>query len=158
MMLTEALAALHAAGRIQAPWPSGMRVLLPIGNGIPDRAGRIVAANRRGIQLLEWEAVTDRRTWGAADIPRHWRPDLEDAATRGCLLALLREATHCSTVHVAPNVVVGWAVWRSCSTGNGWERLHGEGRTEGEALTAALVALAIRLESEGACPPTEQCP
>lgn len=58
------------------------------------RYGRVVHANARGIQLMEWEgAVFGRRTWGRDDVrASKMIPDLRDHATVGCLLNLVRAA------------------------------------------------------------------
>ena len=61
-------------------------------------------------------------------------PDLQDPATLGCLLALVREA------HNDPRMVVRWDVvsrrWETVSRYS----LHGDASTEAEALVAALEA------------------
>jgi hypothetical protein len=73
-----------------------------------------------------------------ADRGRCW-PDLSDAATLGCILALVREAWTAPEAHVVPMLEVHDAgrvtfMW-SCRVGNTGDS---EGSTEAEALVAAL--------------------
>ena len=80
-------------------------------------------------------------TWAHEDWPVI--PDLTDAATLGCLLALVREAWHCAVV-TSPDYdedevgCQGWNIigWRAVETVR-WLPV-GEGATEAEALVAAL--------------------
>jgi hypothetical protein len=135
--LTEALAKLHEAGRIRSPWlpgmhtaPEGWRVLYL------DRDTGVAVTYRDGTDggLL---MVHPSRVASA-------HIDLTDPATVGCLLALLREASG------DPEAVVGldseegkrgnW--WTNSS--NEWARDH-DGATEGDAIAAALIALAEAL-------------
>jgi len=64
-------------------------------------------------------------------------PDLTDAATLGCLLALVREAWGDSDLHVGRRIA-GWGVWTSESTP--LPLCVAKADTEAEALVAALEA------------------
>lgn len=119
-------------------------------------AGRIAHWHRDGMQYL-----TSDGPWRPepSDLDARWRPkpsespDLEDAATRGCLLALLREATGDPLVCLLSHSR-GWPLQVSwtCATGNPTKgSLGAVGDTEGHALAAALVAVAENLE-----PPTPE--
>lgn len=59
-------------------------------------------------------------------------PDLTDAASLGCLLALVREALHSPRAHVL--YVAGLHRWECADN----RVVHGVGATEAEALVAAL--------------------
>lgn len=132
MTLTQALRALHKAGKITNPWPRGLRVLWTSYAA----AGRVVASSQRGIQILEWEAAVERRTWGHDQVPAAFEIDLDDPATRGCLLELIREATD-RPIAYAYKPLTAWVVCDhpgNPALGTGW--------TEGEAIAAAIVRLA----------------
>ena len=81
------------------------------------------------------------RTWDSSLLWR-WHnevdvPDLRDAATLGCLLALVREA------YGQPLVSVKWSIdgWRVINTeGKAWCWRIAKGASEAEALVAALEA------------------
>ena len=62
-------------------------------------------------------------------------PDLEDPATLGCLLALVREAWGDPHLHSGRRLL-GWGVWISTTM----VRCVGKADTEAEALVAALEA------------------
>ena len=61
-------------------------------------------------------------------------PDLTDPATLGCLLALVREAWMCPKVSVRYEM---GRIWRCVHQDGAW---LGEGKSEAEALVAALEA------------------
>lgn len=64
-------------------------------------------------------------------------PDLSDPATMGCLLPLVREAWGYPTLSLSEGLSSGWEVW----LWDGPSRLvRGQGKTEAEALVAALEA------------------
>ncbi|MBV5336333.1 hypothetical protein JZU48_04995, partial [bacterium] len=72
-------------------------------------------------------------------ISRLHDPDLPDAATLGCLLALVREAWDDEGAYAMQRSVCeggGWALW-ACPPGD-VNIPRGTGATEAEALVAAL--------------------
>lgn len=78
--------------------------------------------------------VADIRPRDGSDVPRHALPDLEDPATLGCLLALVREAW-IEPLARAEGYPDGWRVYVPRVS-----RLVGLGPSEDEALVAALEA------------------
>ncbi len=70
-------------------------------------------------------------------------PDLDDAATCGCLLALVRKAWGDTKTHAEWSASVGgeWIVWRLLADGD--RSIIGRGPTEGQSLAAALLAAPI---------------
>ena len=107
--------------------------------------GMLTDEGRRVMQVwpdnlgIKWSHLLDNRVVRDADA----LPDLTDAATLGCLLALVREAWGCVVV-TSPDYdedevgCQGWSVigWRAIETVR-WTMV-GEGPTEAEALVAAL--------------------
>lgn len=86
--LGEALVALHRCGRIRSPWLPGML-------GI-DAAGvrfRFVSGHPQGGGIIADERLVTSLTPVGPALLSLARPALQDPATRGCLLALLREAS-----------------------------------------------------------------
>lgn len=144
MTLSQALAALHRAGRIRSPWLPGMhssegwRVLYV------DALDGTVGAHRDGTTSVPLSLGSVRL--GMA------RPDTSDAATCGCLLALLREAHEAEHAHVfgpgrrtmriytIPTLSGGWAIASPLTT-------FPTRDTEGAAIEAALIALAEAIPS-----------
>lgn len=140
MTPSEAIRKLYAAGKIANPWPTGMRILaISPEQAAPVCAARVVASNGHGIQLLEWESTVSRRTFAHNQVPAYFAPDIDDHATRGCLLALIREASD-RPIAYAHQPGMSWVVYDhpgNPALGSGW--------TEGEALAVALVRLAEAL-------------
>jgi len=63
-----------------------------------------------------------------------WIPDLEDPATLGCLLALVRAAYNCPDIHIVPRTAQGtWHAKGSCFVCTGCE-----GYSEAEALVLCI--------------------
>lgn len=114
MTPTQALFALRDAGKLRRVYHPGM--LYWCGDGeLPTRLG---------------DSMPD-----VSEL-RRWEPVLEDSATVGCLLALLREASG-RQIAYAYKPLTAWVVCDhpgNPALGTGW--------TEGEAIAAALVRLA----------------
>ena len=110
-----------------AGWRPGMRTT----------CGRIVYAIERGCPL--GVRMDDRRVRpDCAAIPHDALPDLNDPATLGCLLALVREAHGSDRICVVPQYGVDrWDVRAQFGTLN---RIAANGPTEPAALVAALEA------------------
>jgi len=126
--LTQALGALHKAGRIASPWRPGMRAIFDrkmIGGRVPFR---------RSDDGLRWLFPSDIERENSI-IDAEAEVDLADAATVGCLAALAREASGDPSAHARPR-------------GELWEVVVGSGpddvgvATEGEAWAAVLIARA----------------
>lgn len=120
--LTDALAKLHAAGRIRSPWLPGMQ---------------FTSDNYAGVRRIQDDRFG---SWPIPDDPT-LAPGLADPATVGCLLALLREAEDypCWVRYdsVRDPGAPRWTVVR--------KEGRADGHTEGEAIAAALIALAEAL-------------
>lgn len=135
MSLTDALAKLQAASDIKSAWLPGM--LLRDG---PDDYMRVHAVDEAGPWFIDQDSdERDPMSVSAVIAATNWPIDRGDPATVGCLLSLLREATDDAYVFVAHSRYThlgdhGWIV-----AGRGWTRV---GPTEGEALSAALIAVA----------------
>ena len=80
----------------------------------------------------------------ATEIRDEWTPDLDDAATLGAVLALVREAWGDPGLCAVPNLDGGWimavALCHSMLSGGRYFK----GATEAEALIAALEAAPVR--------------
>ena len=97
----------------------------------------------RGFTRLDARIVAvdpKRAPWSTAGYldPGEWLPDLEDDATKGCLLRLVRDAWGEPKAHVMPcyeEEKKRWRVWFDDNLVRWFE-----GNTEAEALVAALLA------------------
>jgi hypothetical protein len=115
--VTEALRRLHEAGRVRSPWLPGMSYVTE---------GRYIDTSHASPRASRIRPI--RPPKGAVE------PDHTDPCTAGGLLSLLREAS-------GANVCTRYCVrtgWRTPLQRRGYP-------TEGEALAAALVALAEAL-------------
>ena len=114
--------------------------------GMLDQTGRRVLCVWPDDLGIKWSHIPESCVVRDADA----LPDLTDAATIGCLLALVREALNVPTAHVLPSLGA-WYIERDAQDGsedNEW--LHVDGvwgcgsaaiigaKTEAEALVAAL--------------------
>lgn len=138
MTLTQALGALHRAGRIRSPWLPGMLVVhdYPAEDEHPpgQLRYRMSGEGEHCIGYLPWDPPEVEVT-----------PDLTDAATVGCLLSLLREATgELATSALWDRRTSSWWVANSDTELDG----NTEGDTEAAAIEAALLALASALPAE----------
>lgn len=136
MTVAEALQALHKAGRIRSPWLEGMAFGGSDGWG---HIGRLTGVDGERFPY-EWEykgylrSRADGHDWyELPPEPRCPPVVLTDPATVGCLLALLREASGDTDLHAYP--------W-SYPAGSEWRCGPAMAGTEGEAIAAALIALA----------------
>lgn len=135
--LTDAIAGLHEAGRIRTRWLPGMRIAER--TDLPGYSrGRVMSGNPNGgIRLLEWDtAPAGQRTWspsGSGVLLLH----VNDPATLGCLLFLLREASGDPHAYVRTQAVATGMRWQAY-----WLDRCATADTEGEALAAALIDLA----------------
>lgn len=138
MTLTEALRALHQQRRIRSPWLPGMVAVSA--EGTPCRVA-VLHGSGGGAVIPGWSTGT--LPVGVAFLTGA-TPDLTDPATVGCLLALLREASGevvCVQHRRVPSSVDPWVVTGPTSTPQPpWQGVAGP--TEGEAIAAALIALA----------------
>lgn len=136
MKLRQALEILHRAGRIRSPWLPGMAVIVDRGT--------------RGGRIPFFRGTTGWWYPSEVELPNHIvdreaEPVLADPATVGVLLALLREAS--GDPYVTPQGGPhGWSCWPAGMPG-GWPV---DQPTEGEAIDAALVALAVLAATEAA--------
>lgn len=125
MTLAEALIALHKAGKIARPTRPGMRVNSALPQDPP-----------------QWDRVEDRDD--PNDLYPHEAIDITDAATVGCLLAMLREVLGEPLALPFPYDLHGQIRW--AAPGGAYEGLGvgapGTGETEGRAIASALIALA----------------
>jgi len=93
------------------------------------------------VQWADGVCVQDITDRGADVARRLWAeaiPDFDDAATRGCLLALVREAWGDDCMHAEPERDA-WRVWRRIYPMG----IAGAGPTEAAALVAALEAAPV---------------
>lgn len=144
MTLLDALLRLHHAGRLASPWRAGMLVEVTHDYGAVEM-----------VRLAAVHADNAGWSWGAtheAQIGSVMMPDdagtqqvtyrlvVEDAATVGALLAQLREAAE------SPHARIGfYQQWRVDMDDEAWPYPLPWAPTEGEAIQAALVALAEAL-------------
>lgn len=126
-----------------------------------------IALSRRAVACKGWRWMPGMLAWrpdcppvrlaaiedaGNALQEYGWLPDLTDAATIGCLLALVRAALNVPTTHVIPSFGA-WYIERAAqddSDDNEWLHVDGawgcgsaaiiKANTEAEALVAALEA------------------
>ena len=110
-------------------WMPGMRVETLI------EPCRIIEAPPRASSLVVAVGRPGGHTVVAIHRDAHMLPDLTDAATLGCVLALCREASRTPTMHALPQSWRGEVRWRVASA-----RLvvGGEHPSEAAALLAAL--------------------
>lgn len=132
MTLSYAIRKLYAAGKLRRPYHPGMLYWREPG-WLPERL--------------------DERCPDAGELLT-WEPVLDDHATRGCLLALLREAAADKGLFVQyrgnlPAAIPSWAVqpsgYSSAMPGAWGEEPLPAAHTEGEVIAAALVRLAEAL-------------
>lgn len=97
--------------------------------------GRVVEVLLEQQALLLWDADSGQ----LRQVPMHEaRPDLEDAATRGVLLRLVREACHDGSLcPVAHHVGAGMVSWRMDDESARVGHVYDE-PTEADLLVAAL--------------------
>lgn len=145
MTITQALAALCAAGRIRTPWVEGMAF------GGSDGwiyVGRVISVEGERYPY-EWEyngylrSRAEGHDWYELPPEPRCPPIVHaDPATCGCLLALLREALQSPAVHT---ISFEWPAALWTTAGELHDRREWDGPTaasEGEAIAAALIALA----------------
>jgi hypothetical protein len=151
MNLTEALARLCKADKIASPWGPGMRVIC---TEDPDFGGHAVGEAYRirevngplcfGQGEGEDGGARDFAAPGFEEALWRWRtrgePDLTDAATVGCLLALAREAAGCPWLSVVGGPDGFWRI--DAEDGPEWVRDLHSLATEAEALSACIIAAA----------------
>lgn len=139
MTLVQALAALHAAGRIRSPWLPGMLAVrrrhdpVEMARVVQTHAGRVTVWANRDVEGIDWVISTEREDG--------WPDDVEvahDPASDGCLLALLREASCDPLRRTSPRLIGGWGM-----VSRRFDVAEGLGDTEGEAIAAAIIALAV---------------
>ena len=138
MTLTEALAALHRAGKIASPWLPGMHGFDTRGVGF-----RVLLMHHSGGAIVMTDGMITQTLPVSAEFMGMAIHDLQDRATIGCLLALAREVWGDPGLHACPHSsgTVWWVY-----TGQG----HGpiaQGPTEAEALAACIIAAAEALEA-----------
>ena len=78
-----------------------------------------------------------------------WLPDLDDPATTGCLLALVREAWNDPSAHAEPHPFAGWRAAYGPHLGQCFP-------TEAEALVAALECASLTAVTVGTTPPDQE--
>lgn len=105
------------------------------------RTEEIQVKGRPGESNYERVAGFHTSLWGCLEgPPKDITPDLEDPATLGCLLALVREAWGMPFLTMEPQPLPsgrGYDGWASCVIADGLNHVYD---TEAEALVAALEA------------------
>lgn len=127
MTLTDALRVLHEAGEIASPWMAGMATL--------DEDRILCSDHADGLVFVD---LGTAREW--VDPAGLGQPDPTDPATKGCLLALLREATGDPTMFVSPPSSGSEDWWVR------WSHPFSTGPTDGDAIAAALIARAEEVQ------------